>query len=466
MEEAKAEVRRLVDAEFPDGVTGVEINPSDFSSDEDIRVAPGSFYLSIDFGNVGISKMAKRQWNPQKGFYYVLQDPPAPAMSAEDPTWDQERRDKESAKIKEGETGVDNVVLELKSDVKNEKQPTNYRVNVQFGSSPQNQVSLQVDSGSSILWAQSRIQVSQDVPPGRSVVDLTIEDAARFQEGSKAYEILYGGGKKVAFSLFEATIGIGGLKTPQVFGAAKIAAQENLLPLGILGLGFSAENSPIPFHRTLVVHLMESGMIKRASFALIGPRSEPAGSIRPDGEKTRDRGWLVIGNLPECYHNGITWCPVLAEKYRAWVIRLNKVKVNGVVICQDQLALVDTGSSYLTTTEENCREIAKVIQGKASNRIVTYPSGGLSELSFTFGDASGGATFGLNKEDLSLGPVPGSGGDVLRSPVTYMSFENRKYNWVLGGIFIDNMISIYDYTGEPRIGFASRFNVDPVVTKT
>ncbi|KAG8361336.1 hypothetical protein FVEN_g1016 [Fusarium venenatum] len=80
--------------------------------------------------------MAKRQWNPQQGFHYVLEDPPAPAMSAEDTTWDQERREKESQKIKEGETGVENVILELKSDVKNEKQPTNYRVNVQFGSSP------------------------------------------------------------------------------------------------------------------------------------------------------------------------------------------------------------------------------------------------------------------------------------------------------------------------------------------
>ncbi|KAG8361337.1 hypothetical protein FVEN_g1017 [Fusarium venenatum] len=286
-----------------------------------------------------------------------------------------------------------------------------------------------------------------------------------FKRGPKHMRFFMAAGKKVAFSLFEATVGIGGLKTPQVFGAAKIAAQENLLPLGILGLGFSADNSPIPFHRTLVVHLMESGMIKRASFALIGPRSEPAGSIRLNDQRTRDRGWLVIGSLPDSYHNGITWCPALADKYRAWVIRLNKVTVNGIVVCEDQLALVDTGSSYLTTTEDNCREIAKVIQGKANNRIVAYPNGNLREFSFTFGDAAGEATFGLNKEDLSLGPVSGSGDGFLRSPVTYMSFGNKKYNWVLGGIFIDNMISIYDYTGEPRVGFASRSDVNPVITK-
>ncbi|KAJ4138513.1 hypothetical protein NW768_002348 [Fusarium equiseti] len=464
MEEAIAEVRRLVDAEFPEGVTKVDINPSDYSSDEDgISVAPGSFDVFIGFGDAGISKNAKRNWSRQKGVHYVLEDYPAPAMSVGDTTWDEERRNKESARINESETGVEFVVLELKSDVKNEKQPTNYRVNVNFGSSPQNQVSLTVDSGSSILWAQSRIQISQEVPPGRSVVDLTIEDAARFQEGSKAYEILYGGGKKVAFSLFEATVGIGGLRTSQVFGAAKIAAQENLLPLGILGLGFSAENSPIPFHRTLVVHLLESGMIKRASFAMIGPRSEPFGTARPDGEKTRDRGWLVIGNLPDAYHNGITWCPALAEQYRAWVIRLNKVTVNGVVICENQLALVDTGSSYITTTEDYCIDIAKVVHGKASNRIVTYPSGRLSELSFTFGDTGGEATYRLNKEDLSLGPAPGS--DSLRSPVTYMNFGNKKYTWILGGIFIDNMVTVFDYTGEKRIGFATRSDLDPVVTK-
>ncbi|RGP78807.1 acid protease [Fusarium longipes] len=417
MEEAKAEVRRLVDEEFQDGVTAVEIDPSDISSEKDIGAQPRNLRMLVEFDSVGISRYARRQWNPQKGFHYVLQDYPAVAMKNE--------------KMQEGEQDIESFVLELKSDVRNEKKPANY----------------------------SRIQVSQDVPAGRSVVDLTIEDAARFQEGSKPYEILYGGGEKVYFSLFEATVGIGGLKTSQVFGAAKIAAQANLLPLGILGLGFSADNSPYPFHRTLVVQLMESGMIKRASFALIGPRSKPAGSVESTDEKTRDRGWLVIGTLPDEYHNGITWCPVLAEKYRAWVVRLNKVIVNGVVICEDQLALIDTGSSYVTTTEENCQDIAKAVRGKASNRIVSYPSGGLSEFSFTFGDGTGEATFSLNDEDLSLGPVPG---DLLRSPVTYMSFDNKKYTWILGGIFIDNMVTIFDYTGEQRIGFASRSDVEPV----
>jgi len=127
MEEAKGEVRRLVDAEFPEGVTKVDINSSDYSSgEEDIRGAPGSFDVFIAFGNAGISKNAKRYWIPTKGFYYALEDYPAPAMSVGDTTWDGERRDKESAKINESKTGVECVVLELKSDVKSEKQPTNY----------------------------------------------------------------------------------------------------------------------------------------------------------------------------------------------------------------------------------------------------------------------------------------------------------------------------------------------------
>lgn len=127
MEEAKAEVRRVVDAEFPDGVTKVDINSSDYSSDEEnISDAPGSFDVFIAFGGAGISKNAKRNWSPANGFHYVLEDYPAPAMSVGDTTWDEERRNKESAKINESETGVECVVLELKSDVKNERQPTNY----------------------------------------------------------------------------------------------------------------------------------------------------------------------------------------------------------------------------------------------------------------------------------------------------------------------------------------------------
>lgn len=127
MEEAKAEVRRLVDAEFPDGVTKVDINPSnDLTDEEDISGAPGTFDVFVAFGDAGINKNAKRKWNPTKGVHYVLEDYPAPAMSVGDTTWDEERRDKESAKINESQTGVECVVLELKSDVKNEKQPTNY----------------------------------------------------------------------------------------------------------------------------------------------------------------------------------------------------------------------------------------------------------------------------------------------------------------------------------------------------
>ena len=127
MEEAKVEVRRLVDAEFPEGVTKVDINSSDDSSDEEnISDAPGSFDVFIAFGSAGISKNAKRNWSLAKGFHYVLEDYPAPAMSVGNTTWDEERRNKTTAKIKESETGVECVVLELESDVKNEKQPTNY----------------------------------------------------------------------------------------------------------------------------------------------------------------------------------------------------------------------------------------------------------------------------------------------------------------------------------------------------
>lgn len=481
MQDAKREIRRLARKEFPEAER-VDIHPDITVSGE--GVVPGRFNVDIILGTVGLPLQAVRQWNAEDGFHFILQGPPLAGITAagHDP-WDSARIERESQRIDEGFSGVDTVVLELTSDVKNEKQPTNYvcvgtilptglfsnalsqRVQVQIGSNPVNRVSLQVDSGSSVLWAQSRFQRSKPMPANRSVLDLTIAEAADFQRGTEQYEISYGSGKKVKFSLFQGVVSIGSLKTRQVFGAAEIAKDENMLPVGIIGLGFSRQDSPIPFHRTLVVQLKESGLIKRACFALVGPRAEPMGSVINE-RREKDRGWLIIGSLEDKYHNGITWCRALVERYRQWVVRLNKVTVNGVVICENQLALLDTGSSYIATNKANIDKVAGQIQGKVNRGgNLVYPTAALKQVSFLFGDTSEDSFF-LNDEDLSLGPAGASSTDT-KSPFIYLKsldVGDKKDFWILGGIFIDNMVTVFDYTGDMRIGFASKSEVDPVTS--
>ncbi|KAF4621925.1 hypothetical protein G7Y89_g14418 [Cudoniella acicularis] len=462
MEIAKAEIRRVALRKFPDAQE-IEIYP-DLNSRG--SADPGKYSVLIKLEQFAIPRQAVRQWNAEEGFHWVLKDPPMSGMvRAGRSPWDNARMKLENQRVEEGDRGLDNTVLELISDVKDDNQPTNYVV--QIGPNSANRISLQVDTGSSVLWAQSRVQRSQSLPANRSILDLTIAEAARFQNGTEFYEIVYGSGKKVKFALFEGLVSIGSLKTNQAFGAAEIAKDENLLPTGILGLGFSKQDSPVPFHRTLIVQLKEAGLIKRACFALIGPRAEPAGNYRLNDRKEKDRGWLVIGNLEDRYHNGITWCRALVEEHRQWVVRLNKVTVNGVVICEDQIALMDTGSSYLATSKAHIDRIAEVIEGKVSKSgNIVYTAGALEKVAFTFGDTAE-ASFLLNDEDLSIGAVSNTNPSELRSPFMHLKAldsEEKKDFWILGGIFIDNMVTIFDYTGKMRIGFASKSAIDPTIS--
>lgn len=261
---------------------------------------------------------------------------------------------------------------------------------------------------------------------------------------------------------------LGSLQVEQKFAAVAYQEVGPLMPTGMLGLGFLERNSRIPAHDNLVVQLHSAGLLKHASFTMIGPRSEPENTpaINTEGHKTR--GWFVIGTLDQKYHLGVTWCQVDFLNARKWVVQLRRVEVNGRLICENQQALIDTGTSYLGTGRQNMDTIATFITGGITNvGTIEYASNALESVVFVFGDSEKDQqSFSLNEEDLSLGAGVVDPGK-LQSPFVLLdnlevTHPNGDY-WVLGGIFLDNIITIFDYIGKKRIGFAAKSSIDPEV---
>jgi hypothetical protein len=449
---------------------------------KDAEHGPASVILDLTSGEMTRMQIFIRTWKPEKGFYYKEL---LPRLEAPQPVWSDERWKQENALI--AATGLDpfSVILPLVCDVKNEQNPVNYvslhnveslitrskvnqRVPLQIGPNEKNLLWLQLDTGSHLSWVQSRMKRSTKLPEDRQILDLTIEGTAKFKDGTGPHEIPYGLSRsKVQINLYEGQFALGRLQAQfQTFGAVSFEKAVSL-PTGLLGMGFAKPGTPVPYHPNLVQNFAKDGKLKHASFTMIGPRSEPANSKPINERKEKNRGWFVLGTLDPKYHRGITWCDFVENQKHLWAVRLNSVSVNGVVICKDQIAIIDSGTSYLVTRKENLDSATPLMKGIRSTEGIIYPPGSLIDMSFTFGPPALERSFKLNREDLSLGPSEDATNPKwLRSPLVNPAGFDELFGqnyWVLGGIFIDNMITIFDYTDKKKIGFAEKSDVDPVI---
>ncbi|CEJ55975.1 hypothetical protein PMG11_02202 [Penicillium brasilianum] len=388
--------------------------------------------------------------------------------------WDPQRWTLERAVVSAGTTGVDSVIVPLFCDVKNNATPVNYRIELQVGHDPDHRFHVQVDSGSSVLWLRSRLHPDEELKPlDLPALDVFLESINEVTPRPlQPYKLSYGSGSQVELKMHTAPITLGNLSVEQMFGAVPFRRLSPTMPSGILGLGFSVPDSPLPHHVNLVLQMHKAGLVKHASFAMIGPRSEPASNplVRREGERTH-RGWFVLGALDDKYHRGITWCPIQTQngEHRKWVVPLRKVIVNGIVVCENQRALLDTGCTYLLTGVKNMAALAEAMRGTRTLRGVEYTPGALRSVEFVFGnndEDNKEASFGLNPENLTLG-CGVEDTTMQRSP--FESFKDGRLEdqhsagdyWILGGIFLDNMITIFDYMGSTRVGFAAKSDIDP-----
>ena len=317
---------------------------------------------------------------------------------------------------------------------------------------------VDLDTGSSLFWLQSRIDLQADpavlgqtaYEPLKSAnaVDLLKNDRAK-----------YGDGDLVDVWLYNDTVTIGKLTAPAVLlGAASSSGLTTSFQMskanGILGLGFPTDPENAG-RRNLVQTLYDLRLVKHASFALIGPRVDPKLAEKIDRQVImQPRGTFVLGSVDPAYYTGqIAWCPQIISTNR-WIVKLDKITINGKVAFEDQLALIDTGSAYIIASPSNFDKTqtfipgATPLQSKKGNMFV-FPGENLKYVGFTLG----GRQIRLQPQDFGLGGVTSQGGKLCSSIVRLSDWEFPSNLWVIGGIFLDNVVTIFDYD-ERKVGFA------------
>ncbi|KAG8525648.1 uncharacterized protein KY384_000408 [Bacidia gigantensis] len=347
------------------------------------------------------------------------------------------------------------VELPLISDVWNGNEPINYHVQLTVGSPPQTFL-VDLDSGSSLFWLQAILDDELDPEilgqntyrPSMSVAAVELGQSDRAK---------YGDGDLVNVSLFTDRVNVGKMYIPSaIVGAAptngiKVEFQVSKAN-GLLGLG-SPTDPKNRGRRNLVQTLYDLKLVKHASFALIGPRVDPKLAEKIDKQVImQPRGTFVIGSVDPAYYTGsIAWCPQIVSTNR-WVVKLDQILINGKIAFENQQALIDTGTAYIVSSPSNFDKSQEFIEGASPRKnglMFTFPSENLQSVEFVLG----GRKIRLQPQDFGLGGIKNEAGRMCSSIVKLPKWEFEESLWVLGGIFLDNVVTIFDYD-ERKVGFA------------
>jgi len=240
---------------------------------------------------------------------------------------------------------------------------------------------------------------------------------------------------------------------------------------GLLGLGFlllTADTNADAVLDNIVLTLHKNRRLKYASMSIIGPRNDPKLAAQIDKNAImQPRGWFVIGSVdPKFYSGSISWCPQIVPD--RWIVALDQVLINGEVVLENQRALIDTGTPYMVASPSNYEKVISKIMGASKwsqkqGLYFTYPKPNLEKVSFVFS----GRTFNLFPQDFSLGgiklfqkrkdstaePAEKDQPRLVSSIVRLASWQFDEDLWIIGGIFLDNVVTIFDFS-ERKVGFA------------
>ncbi|KAI9791552.1 MAG: hypothetical protein M1833_001508 [Piccolia ochrophora] len=346
------------------------------------------------------------------------------------------------------------VEIPLISDVMS-SEPVNYHAQLFIGNPPK-PFYLDLDSGSTMLWVQSVVNKKDRPIADQSTYyprkSRTAEDLEQMEKCS------YGDGSSVAANLFRDNVGMGSLVAERlIVGAASSSDIKDEFKSdksnGILGLGFDPQD-----RRNLVQTLYDQGQVKHASFSLVGPRNDPKLAKEIDRRAIlQPRGTFVLGSLDRKFYTGeIAWCPQAKSVSRdRWIVALDRVVINGKQAFEGQYALVDTGTAAIVTSNKVFNRVQSLIPGSQSmpgqgQKMFSFPTESLSSVEFVFN----GRSFALQKQDFGLGDLKDNRNRRCSSIMTLDEYPFPDDLWIIGGIFLDNIATIFDYE-ERKVGFAT-----------
>ena len=311
-----------------------------------------------------------------------------------------------------------------------------------------------------MLWVQARLD---DVDP--KIFDQSQynpKSSRTAKDAQKVQHVSYGDGDAVEADLYSDNVSIETLiANDQQIGAVRSMKLSETAKQGksngLIGLGFTSEDVG------LVQTLQRQGAIRYASITLVGPRNNPEKAKEIDAKDIMEpRGYLIIGSVDQKYYTGeIAWCPLISNIDSAvpnrWIIKLDAIILNGIKIFENQYALIDTGTSYILTSSVSFTKFRKAV-GKGARPTVDYMFGYLKDSIKTVTFVLGGRPIDLHPNDISLGDLKPDREGVVRTLSSICTLPQDKWGfpnnlWILGGIFIDNIVTIFDYANK-KIGIA------------
>ncbi|WVR09646.1 hypothetical protein IAU60_006719 [Kwoniella sp. DSM 27419] len=306
---------------------------------------------------------------------------------------------------------------------------------------PAQTLTVDFDTGSADLW----------LPVGCSNCQSQQFDSSRsstYRPTGQSFSVEYGSGS-VSGQLARETVGLANTQvTGQYFGAVSSESSDftSNPNSGVLGMGFSSissSNQPTYFE-----NLISTKSVANPLFGFHLARKQAQGSQ------------LCIGCYDSSKFTGaISWIPVISQTY--WSISMTSFSANGGrsnALSQSLIGAVDTGTTLIYVPSAVADAFYAQIPGSSKADqygagFYQFPCRGSANVVLGFN----GKSFSLNPVDFNLGRT-GSGSSMCIGAVLAVGDGFPSNLAIVGDAFLKSWYSIYDYSNNVRVGFASSVN--------
>jgi cathepsin D len=214
-------------------------------------------------------------------------------------------------------------------------------------------------------------------------------------------------------------------------------AYSNFVPDGLAGFAF--EKISALGAKSVFETISDSGVLPESVFSV-------------KLSSTSGESELCIGttNTNLYVKDTLTYTAVTEEGY--WEVNLEAVSRNGSTVASNNASIIDTGTTFIITSDAAAEAYYKDIPGSSSSTqgeitYYTIPCDTIGSYTPTF--TFGGRGFSVSKETFNLGPASSGSSDCLGGIGGMSSVDF----WVIGGVFLQNVYTVFD-KGNLQVGFA------------
>lgn len=319
-----------------------------------------------------------------------------------------------------------------------------------FGTPPQN-LDLLVDTGSAALWAFS----TKCQGCGTGAFDVT--KSSTFKNTTEATSFAYGTGSTVIRGWFvNDTVGISGVSTENAQFAV-IDEEENTkldkTSAGLSGWSWPTTDQsgkpaiPVPYVQA------KNKQWSEPVFGVYLNRKNPRAEAH--GTQSKGDGALTVSGVDNKYFDGeLTWAErkLIKERFAfAWSIPFPSFTSSGKKhdLNEHSHAILDTGTTLVFGPPDDVRAFWSSVPGAVDNNDGTWTVDcNRTDIKASFNLA--GKDWEFEPTDLIFEDEPGK---CLGAIIYQMSMWPLGANWLVGGTFLKNVYSAYQYD-PPRVGLA------------